>query len=161
MQSCKNVPTVPTSRCYFFWPVLIFGKSTRIPYICHFFLHACSPTTCHSCRRPAQSRPAEYVQTCSAQHELRELEPVRLQHLNPSRLLLRQRSDDSPAHRGPGPPLAEVQEEAAELCHVLNVPPRSLGSSPTSPACLTRDRDGGTLIQLFPAPPQPWRTAEK
>ena len=28
-QSCKNVPTVPTSRCYFFWPVLIFGKSTR------------------------------------------------------------------------------------------------------------------------------------
>ena len=29
MQSCKNVPTVPTSWCYFFWPVLIFGKSTR------------------------------------------------------------------------------------------------------------------------------------
>ena len=28
-QSCKNVPTVPTSWCYFFWPVLIFGKSTR------------------------------------------------------------------------------------------------------------------------------------
>ena len=28
-QSCKNVPTVPTSRCYFFWPVLIFGKNTR------------------------------------------------------------------------------------------------------------------------------------
>ena len=28
-QSCKNVPTVPTSQCYFFWPVLIFGKSTR------------------------------------------------------------------------------------------------------------------------------------
>ena len=28
-QSCKNMPTVPTSRCYFFWPVLIFGKSTR------------------------------------------------------------------------------------------------------------------------------------
>ena len=28
-QSCKNEPTVPTSRCYFFWPVLIFGKSTR------------------------------------------------------------------------------------------------------------------------------------
>ena len=28
-QSCKNVPTVPTSRCYFFWPVLIFGKSMR------------------------------------------------------------------------------------------------------------------------------------
>ena len=29
-QSCKNVPTVPTSRCYFFWPVLIFViKSTR------------------------------------------------------------------------------------------------------------------------------------
>jgi len=28
-QSCKNVQTVPTSRCYFFWPVLIFGKSTR------------------------------------------------------------------------------------------------------------------------------------
>ena len=28
-QSCKNVPTVPTSRCYFFWPVLIFWKSTR------------------------------------------------------------------------------------------------------------------------------------
>ena len=27
-QSCKNVPTVPTSRCYFLWPVLIFGKST-------------------------------------------------------------------------------------------------------------------------------------
>ena len=26
-QSCKNVPTVPTSRCYFFWPVLIFGKN--------------------------------------------------------------------------------------------------------------------------------------
>ena len=25
-QSCKNVQT---SRCYFFWPVLIFGKSTR------------------------------------------------------------------------------------------------------------------------------------
>ena len=29
MQSCKNVRTVRTSRCYFFWPVLIFGKSTR------------------------------------------------------------------------------------------------------------------------------------
>ena len=29
MQSCKNVQTVQTSRCYFFWPVLIFGKSTR------------------------------------------------------------------------------------------------------------------------------------
>ena len=28
-QSCKNVPTVPTSWCYFFWPVLIFEKSTR------------------------------------------------------------------------------------------------------------------------------------
>ena len=28
-QSCKNVPIVPTSWCYFFWPVLIFGKSTR------------------------------------------------------------------------------------------------------------------------------------
>ena len=28
-QSCKNVQTVRTSRCYFFWPVLIFGKSTR------------------------------------------------------------------------------------------------------------------------------------
>ena len=28
-QSCKNVPTVPTSWCYFFWPVLIFGKCTR------------------------------------------------------------------------------------------------------------------------------------
>ena len=28
-QSCKNVPTVPTSWCYFFWPVLIFGKNTR------------------------------------------------------------------------------------------------------------------------------------
>ena len=28
-QSCKNVPTVPTSWCYFFWPVLIFGKYTR------------------------------------------------------------------------------------------------------------------------------------
>ena len=28
-QSCKNVRTVRTSRCYFFWPVLIFGKSTR------------------------------------------------------------------------------------------------------------------------------------
>ena len=28
-QSCKNVPTVPTSWCYFFWPVLIFGKSTQ------------------------------------------------------------------------------------------------------------------------------------
>ena len=28
-QSCKNVQTVGTSRCYFFWPVLIFGKSTR------------------------------------------------------------------------------------------------------------------------------------
>ena len=28
-QSCKNVPTVPTSQCYFFWPVLFFGKSTR------------------------------------------------------------------------------------------------------------------------------------
>ena len=25
-QSCKNVPT---SWCYFFWPVLIFGKSTQ------------------------------------------------------------------------------------------------------------------------------------
>ena len=23
------MPTVPTSRCFFFWPVLIFGKSTR------------------------------------------------------------------------------------------------------------------------------------
>ena len=29
VQSCKNVQTVRTSRCYFFWPVLIFGKSTR------------------------------------------------------------------------------------------------------------------------------------
>ena len=29
IQSCKNVQTVQTSRCYFFWPVLIFGKSTR------------------------------------------------------------------------------------------------------------------------------------
>ena len=29
VQSCKNVPTVPTSWCYFFWPVLIFGKNTR------------------------------------------------------------------------------------------------------------------------------------
>ena len=29
IQSCKNVRTVRTSRCYFFWPVLIFGKSTR------------------------------------------------------------------------------------------------------------------------------------
>ena len=29
LQSCKNVQTVQTSRCYFFWPVLIFGKSTR------------------------------------------------------------------------------------------------------------------------------------
>ena len=29
LQSCKNVPTVPTSWCYFFWPVLIFGKNTR------------------------------------------------------------------------------------------------------------------------------------
>ena len=28
-QSCKNVPTLPTSWCYFFWPVLIFGKNTR------------------------------------------------------------------------------------------------------------------------------------
>ena len=28
-QSCKNVLTVPTSWCYFFWPVLIFGKSLR------------------------------------------------------------------------------------------------------------------------------------
>ena len=28
-QSCKNVPTVPTSWCYFFWPVQIFGKSTQ------------------------------------------------------------------------------------------------------------------------------------
>ena len=28
-QSCKNVPIVPTSQCYFFWPVLIFGKNTR------------------------------------------------------------------------------------------------------------------------------------
>ena len=28
-QSCKNVPTVPTSWCYFFWAVLIFRKSTR------------------------------------------------------------------------------------------------------------------------------------
>ena len=28
-QSCKNVPAVPTSRCYFFWAVLMFGKSTR------------------------------------------------------------------------------------------------------------------------------------
>ena len=28
-QKCKNVRTVQTSRCYFFWPVLIFGKSTR------------------------------------------------------------------------------------------------------------------------------------
>ena len=25
----QNVQTVQTSRCYFFWPVLIFGKSTR------------------------------------------------------------------------------------------------------------------------------------
>ena len=29
LHSCKNVQTVQTSRCYFFWPVLIFGKSTR------------------------------------------------------------------------------------------------------------------------------------
>ena len=29
VQSCKYVPTVPTSWCYFFWLVLIFGKSTR------------------------------------------------------------------------------------------------------------------------------------
>ena len=29
LQSCKNVPTVPTSWCYFFWTVLIFGKYTR------------------------------------------------------------------------------------------------------------------------------------
>ena len=29
LQSCKNVQTVQTSWCYFFWPVLIFGKSTR------------------------------------------------------------------------------------------------------------------------------------
>ena len=39
-QSCKNVPTVPlpTSRCYFFWPVLIFGKSTRKTVLfCVFF----------------------------------------------------------------------------------------------------------------------------
>ena len=28
-QSCKNVRTMRTSRCYFFWLVLIFGKSTR------------------------------------------------------------------------------------------------------------------------------------
>ena len=28
-QSCKNVQTVQTGRCYFFWPVLIFGESTR------------------------------------------------------------------------------------------------------------------------------------
>ena len=28
-QSCKNMQTVRTSRCYFFWPVLINGKSTR------------------------------------------------------------------------------------------------------------------------------------
>ena len=28
-QSCKNVPTVLTSWCYFFWPVLIFGKNTQ------------------------------------------------------------------------------------------------------------------------------------
>ena len=28
-RSCKNVQTVQTSRCYFFWPVLIFGKSTQ------------------------------------------------------------------------------------------------------------------------------------
>ena len=38
VQSCKNVPTVPTSWCYFFWPVLIFGKSTRkTVLLCHFF----------------------------------------------------------------------------------------------------------------------------
>ena len=29
IQSCKNVQTVRSSRCYFFWPVLIFGKSTQ------------------------------------------------------------------------------------------------------------------------------------
>ena len=29
LQSCKNMPTVPTSWCYFFWPALIFGKSAR------------------------------------------------------------------------------------------------------------------------------------
>ena len=28
-RSCKNVQTVRTSQCYFFWPVLIFGKSTQ------------------------------------------------------------------------------------------------------------------------------------
>ena len=25
-RSCKNVQTVRTSQCYFFWPVLIFGE---------------------------------------------------------------------------------------------------------------------------------------
>ena len=29
IQSCKNVQTMRSSRCYFFWPVLIFGKSTQ------------------------------------------------------------------------------------------------------------------------------------
>ena len=39
-QSCKNVQTVQTSRCYFFWPVLIFGKSTRKTVLfCVFFVY--------------------------------------------------------------------------------------------------------------------------
>ena len=28
-QSCKNVQTVQTSRCYFFWSMLIFGKARK------------------------------------------------------------------------------------------------------------------------------------
>ena len=82
-------------------------------------------------------------------------------HLDSPRFLLWQRCDDSSAHPGAGSPLAQVQEEATELCLVLNVPPRTLGFPPTSPARLTRDRDDGTLNQQLSASPQPWRTVEK
>ena len=33
-QSCKNVPTVRTSQCYFFWLVLIFGYTRK--NLCHY-----------------------------------------------------------------------------------------------------------------------------
>ena len=41
-QSCKNVPT---SRCYFFWPVLIFGKTReKLCYYVHGSYHLCHST---------------------------------------------------------------------------------------------------------------------
>ena len=43
IQSCKNVPTVPTSWCYFFWLVLIFGKSKR--RLCYYVHGTCVSLT--------------------------------------------------------------------------------------------------------------------